>query len=558
MSSIASANRIDRLLSRVGVEPRMYRALVRTYLLLDLRNQQFGRATSTAGAKEILTPLFAVTGQNLLIGLFCSVALFARVDAWFFAMVCLTVSMIVTASSVVVEFNEIVMDPDDLNIIGHQPIPNRTYAAARVTNLLMYVLLSVTSLNFCPAIVGMGLRDSGPEFLFWYWGAALAGGLFSAGLVVLLFNLVAGTTPSVQTRELLAFVQVGAMLIFGYGAQLVIRDPRQSLQMIAYEAPAWLHYTPFGWLADIAATTDAWPVTQRLMHLCIAAFGTLGVWIAAIQRLSVSYGQMEPGRTAWASGTMNALPAPGQLLSPIFQLFTRPGTHRTSFWLAWTFLRRDPSLRMRCWTTQAVAVAVILMGMLTGKLVDPFVDHGKDAMLTLACLYLPPMALPQILYQLNFSKDHQASWILILAPIDDRVAFVNGLARAITLQFIVPLLLALFLVLTWQWKNAAHALACTVASAIAVAGILWASCAGVLRRVPFSDPLSRGESFGPIALFAGVSGSVLTGLGFCHFALLQIRFGFWIHLAVLVVAAGVTRVLSVRFIAKTPWSKVLA
>ncbi|MFO0976155.1 MAG: hypothetical protein U0996_07125 [Planctomycetaceae bacterium] len=558
MSTGASTSLLDRALSRVGVEPRMYRALVRTYLLLDLRNQQFGRATSTAGAKEILTPLFAVTGQNLLIGLFCSVALFARVDAWFFAMVCLTVSMIVTASSVVVEFNEIVMDPDDLNIIGHQPVPNRTYAAARVTNLMMYVLLSVTSLNFCPAIVGMGLRDSGPEFLLWYWGAALAGGLFAAGLVVLLFNLVAGTSPSVQTRELLAFVQVGAMLIFGYGAQMVIRDPRQSLQMIAYEVPTWIHSTPFGWLADIAAGASAWPVAQRVVHLSLAGLGALGIWVAAIQRLSISYSQMEPGRTAWASGTMKALPAPGQLLGSFLQFFTRPGTHRTAFWLAWTFLRRDPSLRMRCWTTQAVAVAVILMGMLTGKLVDPFVDHGKDAMLTLACLYLPPMALPQILYQLNFSKDHQASWILILAPIDDRVAFVTGLARAMTLQFIIPLLVALFIVLSWQWKNVAHAFACTLASAIAVAGILWASCAGVLRRVPFSDPLSRGESFGPIAMFAGIAGSVLTGLGFCHFALLQIPSGFWIQLALLVLAAGITRVLSFKFIAKTPWSKVLA
>ena len=65
-----------------------------------------GRATATGGSKEILTPLFTVTGQNLLIGLFVSIALFARVDAFFFALVALGVSMIVTASSVVVEFND--------------------------------------------------------------------------------------------------------------------------------------------------------------------------------------------------------------------------------------------------------------------------------------------------------------------------------------------------------------------------------------------------------------------------------------------------------------------
>ncbi|HND53862.1 MAG TPA: hypothetical protein PLV92_15740, partial [Pirellulaceae bacterium] len=154
-----AASWFDRLLIRLDIEPTGYRALLNAYLLMDFRNQQFGRATATGGSKEILTPLFTVTGQNLLIGLFVSIALFARVDAFFFALVALGVSMIVTASSVVVEFNEIVLDPEDLHVIGHRPIPARTYAAARVTNLLFYVLLTSVGLSFCPAIVGAGLRD---------------------------------------------------------------------------------------------------------------------------------------------------------------------------------------------------------------------------------------------------------------------------------------------------------------------------------------------------------------------------------------------------------------
>jgi len=76
--------------------------------------------------------------------------------------------MIVTASSVIVEFNEIVLDPDDWQIIGHLPFPLRTYAAARVTNLMAYVLLTIASVSFFPMIIGVGLRDSG-----WWVPAAL-------------------------------------------------------------------------------------------------------------------------------------------------------------------------------------------------------------------------------------------------------------------------------------------------------------------------------------------------------------------------------------------------
>jgi len=40
-----AANRLDRMLTRAGVDPRKYRALMAAYLLLDFRNQQFGRST---------------------------------------------------------------------------------------------------------------------------------------------------------------------------------------------------------------------------------------------------------------------------------------------------------------------------------------------------------------------------------------------------------------------------------------------------------------------------------------------------------------------------------
>ncbi len=123
---------IDRALRWAGIEPRASCALLHAYLLTDFRNQQFGRATRS-GPKAWLAPLFWVVGQNLLLGFAMGVILYARVDGFFFALANLAVSMLVMATAVIVEFNEVVLDPEDLEVAGHLPVPARTYSAARHT-----------------------------------------------------------------------------------------------------------------------------------------------------------------------------------------------------------------------------------------------------------------------------------------------------------------------------------------------------------------------------------------------------------------------------------------
>jgi hypothetical protein len=152
------------LLRRPDIDVLPFRALVRTYLTMDLRNQHFGHATGTS-AKDMIAPLFWVIGQYLLMSGIVSALLFARVEAFFFALAGLTVSMVLMATAIIVEFNEVVLDPSDLEVIAHRPVALRTYAAARLTNLLVYVLLVTAALNVFPAIVGAGLRDAGWLFL---------------------------------------------------------------------------------------------------------------------------------------------------------------------------------------------------------------------------------------------------------------------------------------------------------------------------------------------------------------------------------------------------------
>ncbi len=143
-----------RWLARLGIDPRGFVALLRVLILMDLREQHWAQATATK-PHHAVSPLFLVVGQCLTASAVTCALLFARVDVFFFVLVNLTLSLSLIASAVFVEFREIALNPADRGALGHLPVAPRTFAAARLANLLFYFGLMYCALNVFPLIVGV-------------------------------------------------------------------------------------------------------------------------------------------------------------------------------------------------------------------------------------------------------------------------------------------------------------------------------------------------------------------------------------------------------------------
>jgi len=101
---------------------------------LEMRSSHYGKATGS-DHRAVIPPLYWVIGQFLTTSALLSLLLFARVDAWFFAFASLSSTILLLFSALVVEFHEVALDPDDVDVVGHRPIFPRTYAVARLTAL---------------------------------------------------------------------------------------------------------------------------------------------------------------------------------------------------------------------------------------------------------------------------------------------------------------------------------------------------------------------------------------------------------------------------------------
>ncbi|MGE5359906.1 MAG: hypothetical protein ACM3NQ_12895, partial [Bacteroidales bacterium] len=141
----------------IPIDWAQWRALVVTGIRLDLR-----APGAVQGGAAGIQRLLALGAMNLVLGLALgALALFVP-DVFVSGSLVLTVTMVLVAISIVMEFAVVVISPLDYDVLGCQPISAATYLAARVANVLFYTALITTTLALLPMIAFFFARGFSP------------------------------------------------------------------------------------------------------------------------------------------------------------------------------------------------------------------------------------------------------------------------------------------------------------------------------------------------------------------------------------------------------------
>lgn len=506
----------DRLLERFGIDARQFRALTQALILMDLRSQHFTAATGTQ-PRHLVSPLFWVVGQCFTMSAIASLVLFLRVDLYMYAFIGIFCSTTVLATTVLVEFHEVIFHPQDLTIVGPRPVSARTYAAARFANLLFYVVMMYGALNLFPAIVGMGMDDAGPWYLPAYLVASLTGGLLAVCLVIIVFAELGDSDSAEGWKSMLAWTQIVLTFIAVYGGQLIFRNADHKTEVWMTFPPDWIHWLPMAWLASFVDQACDVPSFKLLGLGVLMLVMTGAACVLAVQRVRNLYEHMQPVEHARPPKPM--LPERiGTLVRPGAELIARSREELIGLWLCTRALRKDSSLRMRCLYPLNMALAVILLGIGTGQFENPLQSQQIDlVLLPILSVYLIALSVPVILLNLTWSDAYEAFHVVRTAPLENPSGIAVGGGKSVMLWVVTPLCVMLFVVDWIVWRDVAaaglHAGLAWMVSWITTLASLWL----VVPDYPLSQPAARGSGLGPavipLAMFSGAA-SLLGGLHF--------------------------------------------
>ncbi len=125
-----------RLVEATGADYSQWRVLTSTMLKAQLRTAKALQTTSTEErGRKLPWGMLVMYG---LFGVYISITAGLVPGAFMSGTVVLLMICIMIATSILVDFQSIVVSADDYEVLGHQPVSSRTYFVVKVTSVLVY------------------------------------------------------------------------------------------------------------------------------------------------------------------------------------------------------------------------------------------------------------------------------------------------------------------------------------------------------------------------------------------------------------------------------------
>lgn len=396
---------LDRLLTALGVDAVQWRALARTYVAIDFRPTG-GAVRQDGKPRSGVAPLSGLLFISAIGGAAFAFIAAAAPDPLISASLLTTYAAANTMMMLLVDFTGIVVSPDDYAILGHRPVGSRTYFAARLAAVCVYVAAISLALGLFPAIV-YGVRLGAlavPATML----AVLLCDLSVAVLVITGYVGLLRWVHPAKLRRAMSYLQLAAATSF-YVMYYLATTAFQSafLTTLAFDDALWLWGIPFTWFAAFIAVASGTATAPAWLASAAAVLLTASCVPLAAGRLSLDYARRigEVSAVGEPAARRRELRLPG---------FSR-GEARAVALLVRAQFRFDQRFRMGVLGILPLTGFYMLLGMSGGALDDPFTATTRPSS---PGVFFAIVFIPMTLHAaLTASESWRAAWIFFATPV---------------------------------------------------------------------------------------------------------------------------------------------
>jgi ABC-2 type transport system permease protein len=490
---------LTALLTALGVDAVQWRVLVLTALRVDLRTtgaMSISRMQAGGSGKSSLRS-FVVT--LLIMGLLLSLIVVLSSDLFFSTSLFFSFLLFSVATSLLLEYQAIVLSPGDYLQLGYQPITSRTFFAARLTSVLIYVWITTAALGLFPIIAAAFTQNGGIVAAITVAGAAVFAGTTTAVLVIGVYGWLLQIVPAARLKHALTYLQLAATFLV-YASYFLL--PRmlgmRGFQEWTMPRSGWVLAIPGTWYASIvdAAMGRATPIQLVLVGLTVL-LAVVSVLLAG-GRLSLDYAdRLSALMTNAASDAQSA-----SVRLRAGRVF-RDGERRAVALLVKGLFRHDMRFRLGVLGIVPLTVIYLLGGFgAHGGVTDPFEmssRRGEPQLVYYAVLFFPTM-LRQVMSR---SDAYRAAWIFFATPADTP-RLVLAIKDFVLAYFVLPYLAFFGLAVAYWFTRLDHLAILIITLALLCHLVLLLQL--LLRpELPFSQPETKGSRSQMMVFAIGLS-----------------------------------------------------
>ncbi len=471
---------LDRLLTAIDVDPTQWRALVRLAWRTDLRTtsaMSLSRMRASGQEPHVLWMYVSL----LMMGGFLSVPIWLHLSLLFSATLFFTFILFNLGSSLLIDFQSIVISPDDYRQLAYQPISSRTFLVARTAGVLLHVWLMTGMFAVVPLIAFLTASQGGLGAVGAAIVALLLASTTAAGAAVWLYAWLLQHTSVNALKQVLTWLQlILSTVLNGFFLLVPLLATRDLFSQITPPDTIWVSLYPPSWYAAI--------VEIGAGRGSAMALGAAGVAMAACAlslyglsgRVSLDYAdRLGALWTASDAGGASARLRRGWLF--------RDHEARAVALLIRAQFRHDLRFRLAVLGILPITVIYLLFTAFDGSISDPFTGGSHEPQLVYFAVILFPALLKQALVR---SDAWRAAWIFHATPADG-VRLVLALKEYVLVAFLLPYIVAVGLLLSLWFETWWHVALLVLVLAL-VAHLLLLLDLWIRPQLPFSQPATKG------------------------------------------------------------------
>ena len=331
---------------------------------------------------------------------------------------------------------------EEAEILLHRPVRPEELLRAKAFALILFSLLLAGALNAIGLFTGIWSRGSSWLFLPAHALATVLLMLFSAAMIVLVYNLCLRWFGRERLDNLLTLVQMLMTLVMIAGSQLMPRFLGSDMFTQFDPSRSWALLLPPVWFGALdAVLCGGAPFERAFLPATLAVAATsLVTWLAFV-RLGSAYG------TGLVTLNENQAPVrerrgarllPRLLAAPPLRWWLRDGVERQAFLLSSAYLVRDRETKLK--------IMPSLVPMLVLPIVMAFGPSGRrdegpavwlDSISMGYCAIVPIQAL----LLLRRSEQWRAAEVFRIAPLAHWAPLFHGARKAVLVWLCAPIVI---------------------------------------------------------------------------------------------------------------------
>jgi hypothetical protein len=478
-------------LSGSKIDNRQVKTLLHAALKTDLRGSS--NPMNVGGHRSTkIPPIVVVIIINGAIGLGLAGYTFFVKNPFMASFIVYSTMALFLAITILLEFSNLILSPDEYNIVAPLPIGSKTFFVTKLIHLLVYVNI-LGLVIYLPSAITASIVNRNLLLFFSFFLAGLMAATTIGMVFIVLYTLILRIVNRETMQRILGYGQLIMITLFYFiffvGPRMIGKESVGIFQKLDSN---WLYLAPPAWFSAIAKL-PAGGIT--FINLCAAFLGIAILFVffrVGVSRLSLGYAQ-----------TLSFTVAEQEQLQGKQKrgLITRVALAFSNYEdrAVWKLIRKqfkyDNRFKMSILGIIPLTAFYVYMGIADGKTtIDPFtilsgINTGKPNFL----LYFAVAMLPfMVTVNTSFSESYKSAWVFFTSPAD-RTRIVLSSARFALTYFCFPFTILLAGLFTWLFGDFIHALLHSLFVFVLLM-ILTKLMVLIYPRIPFSQTQKAGQS----------------------------------------------------------------